>query len=391
MTPEEIQAEIDSAEQTTMPVAELLPREANPRKNSHAAKALAKTVEEVGWGSAPLIQKSSGMVIAGHTRLKAAKQLGLERLPVRIVDVDDRRAKALALADNRIGELADWDVEGLAQDLSDFGLDEVEKLGFDSKYLEDLADKVEGFGPLDVTEDEVPEPPKDPVTKPGDVWLLGDHRLVCGDCTDAATVKGAALNGRMADLCLTDPPYGADIQYASHNDTQSALVGLVAGFFPLAQEVAPVVALTPGINNVWLYPQPDWLLCWFYGAGTGRSPWGFTAWQPFMVWGKCPKLAAGEGCHPDGFQFMMSRDDAEENRSIDHACPKPLSVWRRFMERLTNKNTRTVYDPFLGSGTTLIAAEQLGRVCVGTEIDPAYCDVIVERWTNLTGQSANRA
>ena len=109
-----------------------------------------------------------------------------------------------------------------------------------------------------------------------------------------------------------------------------------------------------------------------------------------MVWGKDPKLASGEGGHPDGFQFMMTNEDANINHGIKHACPKPISVWKRFMERFINKKTKTIYDPFLGSGTTLIAAEQLGRKCFGMEISPAYCDVIVKRWEEFTGKKAER-
>lgn len=204
----------------------------------------------------------------------------------------------------------------------------------------------------------------------GKLRLKSKHRLMCGDSTKAEDVDrlGAAF-----DLCMTDPPYGADIQYATHDDTQDALLGLIGGFFPIACDRCTVVALTPGINNLFHYPKPDWVLCWFYGAGTGRSPWGFTS---------------GEGCHPDGFQFMMSKDDAGENRSLNHACPKPLSVWRRFMERLSNKNTQSIYDPFAGSGTTMIAAEQLGLRSFNMEISPQYVDVCVARFEKLTGEKA---
>lgn len=164
MTPDQIQSEIDRAatvevvqpdgsiEMQThppIPIAMIKPRGDNPRRNTDAAKVLANAITEVGWGAPILVQKETGFVIGGHTRLKAAEILGLERLPVRIIDVDDRRAKAMALADNRIGELADWNFPGLAEHLSEFGLGEAEALGFDTEYLEKLADKVDGFGPLD--------------------------------------------------------------------------------------------------------------------------------------------------------------------------------------------------------------------------------------------------
>ena len=189
---------------------------------------------------------------------------------------------------------------------------------------------------------------------------------------------------------MTDPPYGANIDYDTYEDGKSALIELVNQFFPIIKSCCSLIALTPGNDNVGLYPSPDWILCWFYGAGTGKTTWGFSAWQPFLVWGKWPKLANGEGCHPDGFSLPMTPADSAERKTLDHACSKPLTSWAKFMERLTNKKTKSIFDPFLGSGTTLIAAEQLDRTCYGMEISPAYCDVIVERWEKLTGEKAKR-
>jgi len=225
--------------------------------------------------------------------------------------------------------------------------------------------------------------------------LKAKHRLLCGDSTSAEDVA-KLMGGAKADLCFTDPPYGiGDTQsdknnYDLHVDSAENLERLIAGFFPLAQKHSKLIALTPGIANLWRYKQPDWVLCWFYGAGTGSTSWGFTAWQPIMVWGACPKLASGEGRHPDGFQFMMTRDDAEQNKELEHACPKPMSVWVRFMDRLSSKKTKLIYDPFSGSGTTIIAAEQTGRKCYTMEISPAYCDVAVRRYEQATGRKVER-
>lgn len=209
-----------------------------------------------------------------------------------------------------------------------------------------------------------------------------EHRLMCGDSTSPADVA-AVMDGEHAQLCFTDPPYGADIQYDTHDDTQDALERLIAGFFPLADQVSDLVALTPGINNMRLYQRPDWVLCWFYGAGTGRSPWGFSAWQPILVFGKDPKLAAGEGCHPDGFSKPMSPEDAKENKGLAHACPKPAKTWAFFMDRLSNKKTRIVYEPFSGAGTTIVAAEMNGIICRAIEISPGYAAVALQRLADM--------
>jgi DNA modification methylase len=187
------------------------------------------------------------------------------------------------------------------------------------------------------------------------------------------------MGGEKAQLCFTDPPYGANIEYATHEDSQENLRKLVDGFFPLAEECSELIALSPGINNMWLYKKPSWAIGWFYSAGSGRTPWGFSAWQPILVFGKDPKLAAGEGCHPDGFQLLMSKEDAEENRKLGHVVPKPLSVWERLMERLSNKYTSVIYEPFCGSGTTIVVCQNAGHKCRAIELDPSYVAVALER------------
>ena len=149
MSPEEIQAEIDAAVLEVMDVSDIRFADKNPRVNAEAAERLADTVREVGWGAPPLIQRSSGKLIAGDTRLRAARAIGLKRLPVLVLDVDDRRAKALQLADNRIAEIAQWDYVGLAEELEEFSPAELTALGFDTDYLHDLETKIPDFNPSD--------------------------------------------------------------------------------------------------------------------------------------------------------------------------------------------------------------------------------------------------
>lgn len=391
MTPEEIQAEIDAAEQKLVSVSELVPREKNPRVNDDAAEALAETVQAVGWGAPPLIQKSTGMVIAGHTRLKAAARLGLERLPVRIVDVDDRRAKALALADNRIGELAEWDTPALAEDLSEFSFEELEALGFDQDYLDALGDELDDLSHEDLEQDEVPDPPKEPITRPGDVWVMGPHRLRCGDCRELEDVA--------ADCLITDPPYGVnyvggtkDALTIQNDETNEVGIEGMAHATDWVVDGGPVYVFAPS--------GPD-------GLGFGNRLLELGILRQRLVWVK-NTLVLGRsdyhyqhedvyygwkpgGTHPwlaDRKQTsVIEYDKPAANRK--HPTMKPLGLIGYLMGNSTRKG-HTVADPFLGSGTTLIAAEQMGRRCIGTEIDPAYCDVIVERWTSLTGKPATR-
>jgi hypothetical protein len=364
-----------------VPVGSLKEFPMNPRKNDEAAEQLARLMGEYGF-VIPIIATPDGTIRAGHTRIKAARKQGMKEVPVIFVDFgDEKKAVAFSLADNKSHEWSEWDFPKLKDIMVeiDDGSFDMALTGFKEDELKEIFGH-NGDPPADAEPqvDRAEETNKRWQVKTGDLWQIGEHRLLCGDCTkreDAQRVMG----GKKAQLCFTDPPYGADIQYATHNDTQDALEGLIAGFFPIARDMCDVVALTPGINNVFLYPKPSWLLCWFYAAGTGRSPWGFTAWQPVAVWGSDPKLAAGEGCHPDGFQWMMDKQDAEINQNTGHACPKPTSVWTRFLERLTNKKSVNIYDPFLGSGTTMVACENLKRKCRAIEISPAYCAVSLQR------------
>ncbi len=211
---------------------------------------------------------------------------------------------------------------------------------------------------------------------------------MCGDATTIEAVD-AALAGVKPHLCLTDPPYGIGgtasrkNDYDQYDDSQEALIRLVADFLPLAQQAAPLVVLTPGNANQRLYPAPTWTMAWFTPAGVGSGPWGFCCWQPILCFGKDPKLSKGKGRHPDA---IVHTEAAEEN---GHPCAKPVKFWSWLMER-TSEPRQAVYDPFVGSGTSIIAAEMTGRVCHAIELSPAYVDVAVQRWQNFTGRVAIR-
>jgi len=239
--------------------------------------------------------------------------------------------------------------------------------------------------PQEEPSDEIPEPPSTPVTRPGDLWHLGKHRVLCGDSTSAEAVE--QVTSGAVDLCLTDPPYGIGDsasdknEYRTHDDSVENLQKIIAGFLPLAQAVARVVVLTSGNMNHRLYPAPTWTMAWFVPAGTGTGPWGFCCWQPILCFGKDPKLAIGKGSHPDA---LVHTERAED---FGHPCSKPINFWTWLLLR-TSEAGATIYDPFLGSGTTLVAAHSEGRVCYGMELDPAYVDVCVQRWQEYTNQEA---
>ena len=212
---------------------------------------------------------------------------------------------------------------------------------------------------------------------------------MCGDSTSKKDVDRLMAGGG-ADIVITDPPYGlgdsvtTKNNYDEHEDTADNLIKLIAGFMPLAQKVAPVVVLTPGNKNQLKYPASTWCMAWFVPAGTGRGPWGFCCWQPILCYGKDPKLTKGKGSHPDALVH------SETSEKLGHPCSKPINFWSWLMERTTELG-ETVFDPFCGSGTTIIAAEKLGRKSCCMELSPHYCDISVKRWEDFTGKKATNA
>jgi DNA modification methylase len=195
-----------------------------------------------------------------------------------------------------------------------------------------------------------------------------DHNNVTiyhGDCREI-------LPTITADLVLTDPPYGVNIKYASYNDSPDNLKQLVSSFIPLITRFTRV-ALTPGQANLWLYPKPTWVLCWVTMAGTGSGPWGYSCWQPILVYGQDPYLQNQLGRRPDTFEHT------ETSTKLGHPCSKPLGVWKRVLERCSIAQTDIVVDPFMGAGTTLRAAKDSQRKCIGIEIDEQYCEISARR------------
>jgi DNA modification methylase len=228
-------------------------------------------------------------------------------------------------------------------------------------------------------------PPPEPITKPGDLWLLGEHRLLCGDATDVGAWD-LVLQGERPSLCLTDPPYGIGVDYGVFTDTPQNVADLAERWLPLARSYASVVAFTSGVTRQWLYPEPDWVLCWFFGGGQLCGPWGFSCWQPIVVYGKDPSLASGNGRRPDAFDLNVPANAAD----IDHPVPKPLRLWEELIDRLTFAPDSIIVDCLGGSGTTIIAAERKYRKARLIELSPAYCDVAVRRWERVTGGKAQQ-
>ena len=373
-------------------IDKLIPYARNSRTHSDGQVAqIAASIREFGFTNPVLVDEADG-IIAGHGRVLAARKLALDKVPaIRLKHLSEAQKRAYVIADNRLALNAGWDEEMLATELQDLAaLDfDLDLLGFDEGELANLLHGDDGTDGL-TDPDEVPEPPADPVTKPGDVWVLGRHRLMCGSCTVQTDVD-EVLGGRKADLCLTDPPYGLDEKkksgkndYSAYKDTLENLVALAADWLPLARSNSNAVVFSPGVTRQWIYPEPTWVICWFYGGGQLRSSWGFNCWQPFLCYGKDPSLASGRGARPDAIDMNTPANSAE----LGHPCPKPIKLWNWFMDRLVFKEGAVLYEPFCGSGTTLIAAESKKASVAALEIDPIYVDVAITRWQNFTGKQA---
>jgi DNA modification methylase len=348
---------------------------ANPKNwRKHPDKqrdAMTGVLETVGWADAVLARETKdGLeLIDGHLRKEIAEDA---EVPVLILDVNQQEADLILATHDPLAAMAKTDQE-LLNDL-------VSRLEFDDAHTTKLLDSLSTI-PTEIVEDkneiEVPDKPK---TNVGDLWLLDEHRLFCGDCTKQTPSEWKAA------ICVTDPPYGVGLNYATHDDNDiDNYQSLLDESIRVMKEIAPVTLLTIGHkhNNRFVHVhQPTGWLIWF--DKMKQSPSGYAhliKTELIYILGKVTNKFSW-----DILEIQSVRGDGLREL---HPCPKPVELWAKLIEPQTKKGD-IVFDPFLGSGTTLIAAEQLNRVCFGMEISPAYCDVIVKRWENLTGKKAKK-
>jgi DNA modification methylase len=391
-----------------MPVASLVPYAANARAHSDAQVAqIAASIAEFGFVN-PVLVDASGVLVAGHGRVLAAKRLGLASVPaIRLAHLTEAQARALRLADNQIALNSGWDEALLAAELARIREDgfDLALLGFDQPALDALLAEagLDGEGGNDAGEDApAPEPPPVPVTRPGDLWRLGRHRLLCGDATSAADVQ-RLLAGAKPHLLVSDPPYGVEYDPTWRN--------------------AAGVSATARVGNVPNDHRADWREAWALFPGDVAYVWhagrhsrvvaesleaaGFGI-RSQIIWAKS-RLVLGRGdyhwqhepCfyavrdgktgHWQGARdqttlWSVATANGDEDAATVHGTQKPVEVMRRPM--LNNSAAGDlVYEPFCGSGSTIIAAETSGRVCIAMEITPDYCDVAVLRWQEFTGET----
>ncbi len=374
-------------------IASLIPYARNARTHSpDQVDQIAASIREWGW-TVPVLVDEEGGLIAGHGRVMAAKKLGLKDIPVMVAGGwSEAQKRAYVLADNKLALNAGWDnellrieLEGLKEldfnlDLTGFGLDELATI---------LADKTDGL----TNPDEVPEPPADPISALGDVWLLGKHRLVCGDSTIVDHVD--KLMGKdKANLVFTDPPYG--VEYQSNMRVKSDKFSVIANDDKYL-DILPIIEMfSKGWVFVWTswkvqtkwiemfkgFDYPTNIVIWHKpGGGIGDLKKTFSSdYEVALVWNRGAELCGKR----IGSVWTINKDGAG---TYVHPTQKPVALSVEAIDK-TTKDGNIVLDLFCGSGSTLIGCEKTGRCARLMEIDPKYVDVAIERWQNFTGQEA---
>lgn len=386
------------------PIERCIPYCRNPRKNDEQVDRMASAIKEFGF-RIPIVAKSDGSVVDGHLRLKAAQKLGLKEVPVALADeLTDAQVKAFRILANKSANWAEWDT-----DLLKLEVQELEELDFDLELtgfeLPEL-DEILGAGADGGTEGQtdpvaVPEAQEEPCSRLGDVWLLGRHRLMCGDSTDAGSVA-LLMNGSNADLLLTDPPYNVSYEGATKdrltilNDSMDD--EKFRSFLADAFKATDTVMKNGAAFYIWHADSEGYN---FRGAvrDTGWMVRQCLIWvKNSMVLGRQDYQWKHEPClygWKDGAAHLWTSDRRQTtvlefnkpNRNGEHPTMNPVELFEYQMLNSTNREA-VALDLFGGSGTTMIAAEKNGRSARLMELDPRYCDVIVRRWQDFTGQEA---
>ena len=369
---------------------DLTPWERNPRSISvEAGRRLRESFKEFGQVETIAIGPT-GEVYNGHQRLKELiHEFGGDfevdaRVSSRVLTEKEREKLTIYL---HKGAAGDWDYEMLA---GQFDLGELHDWGFGDTDLELLGDFIgkdesDSGSSIDIDADnDGPEIDRAEELREswgverGQLWRLGDHRLLCGDCTNQEDLARVLMNDTV-DACVTDPPYGIGLGYDGYEDSRENLRALINAFLPPLRKLGCPIALTGGTSNMWLYPEPTWVMTWVHPAASGRGPWGFNGNNPILVYGKDPYLKERLGARLDSLVLDAGREGVE-----GHPVPKPLKVWLWLVERVTTRKGTVVVDSFSGAGTTIMACEHLGRRCRAIEQSPGYVALTLQRYADAT-------
>lgn len=431
------------------PIDDIRPYENNPRVNDNAVEAVAKSLKEFGWRQ-PVVVDTDGIIVVGHTRWKAAKHLGLEKIPVHTAeDLSPDQIKAFRIADNATGEIAEWDMNLLPLELAELQEMNFELglLGFAEDELNRLLASGDATGEGLTDEDDIPEPPDDPITQPGDIWVLGKHRLMCGDSSKPADLD-RLLDGQVIHLVNMDPPYNVKVEPRSNNAIAAGNSSFAkaekkgsGGHHQKLDLARHPEKSKPTHKQMRAKDRPlandfvtdeafeEMLDAWFGNASRVLMPGGsFYIWGGYANLGNYPAplkragLYFSQGIVWDKQHPVLTRKDfmgafeiafygwkegaghkfygpnnatdlwhvkKVNPQSMVHLTEKPVELARLAIE-YSSLPGHNVLDLFGGSGSTLMGCEQAGRRAFLMELDQAYADVIVARWEKFTGKKAER-
>jgi len=385
----------------TADINTIKPYENNPRKlKDSAIDKVAMSLKEYGFRQ-PIVVDKDRIIVVGHTRYRASKKLGFKEVPITIADnLTPEQINAYRIADNRTAEESEWDSELLKMEIKDLEAKDfkLDLLGFNEDQLNDmLFEEKQGL----TDEDEVPEAPEEPISKLGDIWKLGKHKLICGDSTILNNYE-KLFSENKADLLMTDPPYNVDyegktkdkltIQNDSKNDDDflqfltdafnNCAIHLKLGCsFYIFHSDWYGLEFRQSIKNSDLELKQN--LIWAKNSMVmGRQDYQWQHEPCLYGW----KRGASHSWFSDRKQTTIIKYDRPSKSKL-HPTMKPVGLVE-YLIKNSSKQEDIVLDPFLGSGTTLIACEKQSRICFGIELDPKYCDVIIKRWENFTGKKA---
>lgn len=376
------------------------PYENNPRDNEAAVAFVANSIREFGWKQ-PIVIDRDGVIIAGHTRYKAAQTLGMKTAPCVIADdLTEDQVKAYRLADNKVGEIATWDFEALEAELDEIADIDMSDFGF---FTEEEEEQI-------VEDDFEPEPPEEPKAKRGEVYQLGDHRLMCGDSTSPEDVA-KLMGGKQADFVFTDPPWNVNYGATEEGNAQGYKVRTILNDAMTTDDFKAFMnnafkrmseASKPGAMVYVVMSAQEWGNLMLTLKDNGFH------WSSTIIWNKDQLVLSRKDYHTkyepiwygwkEGEGRLCPLKDRKQSdvwdfdrpkRSDEHPTMKPVALVARAITNSSAKGN-LVLDLFGGSGTTLIAAEETGRACRMMELDPKYVDVIINRWEQATGKKAVR-
>lgn len=385
-----------------VPIKAIVPYENNPRKNSEAVKYVVNSIREFGF-KIPMVLDANNVIVCGHTRFLAAKKLGMSEVPCTYADdLTEEQIKAFRLADNKTAEFAEWDIDKLSIELQELPDINMADFGF--------LDEFDAFEePEEIKQDTPPEVDEgEPTSLPGDIYILGQHRLICGDSTDIATIE-RLMGGEKADMVFTDPPWNVNYGAVDKGNAMGYKPRTIKNDFMGTEEFKNFMyqafkcmneASKPGAMTYVVMSAQEWGNMMLTLAQNNYH------WSSTIIWNKDRLVLSRKDYHTkyepiwygwkEGESRLCPLEDRKQSdvwdferpsKSEEHPTMKPVPLVARAITN-SSKPGNNVLDLFGGSGTTLIASEQVNRKCFMSELDPKYCDVIVKRYINIKGSDA---